>query len=110
MNKKAQSMKVNIIIGFVILAVLLIIAVVPLIKTQTEIGVLECTNSTLAFFNETSGWCINETAGDQTDNETQTLIKTLSTSERTVMGLIVLFLILGLVFGVAKMSGLIGKK
>lgn len=110
MNKKAQNLNVSLIIGFVVLAVLLIIAVVPLIKTQTETGELECTNSTIPFFNESNSLCIINATADETVNGTQTFVKTLSPSERTVMGLIVLFLILGLVFAIAKMSGLIGKK
>ena len=104
-NKKAQQ-KLNvfsIVIGFIILVVL-----VPIIVVFSA-GSQQCLEDATPYLQTGYNVCSNATEGDNTSTNVSST-NSLSTTERTLLGLIGLFLILAFVYNIVKSSGLTKKK
>ncbi len=110
MNKKGQ-LKAGAVVVFLILAISLLLIVPPIVSNTNAQGTNSCpnTNASLVDLNLTIGLCVLEAEATHKNNETPLFTNTVPQRERTVLSLVVIFLFLGLVFFIAKKTGLIGK-
>ena len=107
MNKKGQ-MKLD--LPSIILGVVLLIALIPVINSFAS-GDPLCLDEDYPYLIDEDNWvCCNMTYYNSTLSANQTATNNLSATERTVLGLTGLLLILGLVFLIGKQAGLIKKK
>jgi len=108
MNKKGQ-MKLD--LPSVILGVVLLIALIPVINSFASGNPL-CLDEDYSYLIDEDNWvcCNTTTYYNSTLSANQTATNNLSATERTVLGLTGLLLILGLVFLIGKQAGLIKKK
>ena len=106
-SKKAQT-KIN--ITSVLVSIVLIVMLVPVIVVFS-VGTQQCLESETPYLMDDYDLCCNATdqACDGTDlNASST--NSLSTTERALLGLIALFIVLAFIFNVVKQSGLIKSK
>ena len=104
-NKKAQTKLniMNVVTGFIILIVLVPIIVVFSAGTQ------QCLLDNATYLQDGYNICSNMTTADNTSYNVSST-NSLSVTERTLLGLIGLFLILAFVYNLIKASGLTKKK
>ena len=104
-NKKAESKIsiVNVVIGLV-----LIVALIPIIVVFSA-GTQQCLEDATPYLQTGYDVCSNATAGDNTSTNVSST-NSLSTTERTLLGLVSLFIILAFIFNIVQSSGLVKKK
>jgi len=104
-NKKGQA---KIDVTAILVEVVLLVALIPIIVIFSQ-GQQQCLVEETPYLQDGVNICSNMSVADETaDNVSST--NSLSTTERTLLGLTGLFLILAFIFGVVKSSGLIGRK
>ena len=104
-SKKAQT-KLNIV--SVLVSLVLIVMLVPVIIVFSA-GTQQCLTDENAYLQTGYNICSNETtAGNTSSNVSST--NSLSTTERALLGLIGLFIILAFIFNIVKASGLVKSK
>ena len=104
-NKKAES-KISIV--NVVIGLILIVALIPIIVVFSS-GVQQCLEDETPYLQTGYDVCSNMSAADETgDNVSST--NSLSTTERTLLGLVSLFIILAFIFNIVQSSGLVNKK
>ena len=104
-NKKAESKIsiVNVVIGLV-----LIVALIPIIVVFSA-GTQQCLEDATPYLQTGYNVCSNATSGDNTSTNVSST-NSLSTTERTLLGLVSLFIILAFIFNIVQSSGLVKKK
>lgn len=103
-SKKAQA-KIDVV--SVLVTIVLIVMLVPVIVTFSA-GTQQCLTDTNPYLQTGYNICSNMSTADETgDNVSST--NALSATERTLLGLVGLFIILAFIFNIVKMSGLVKK-
>lgn len=103
-SKKAQT-KLN--ITSVLISVVLIVMLVPVIVVFSS-GSNLCLESDYPYQLEPDSVCCNTSSWiDVNSSANTTATNSLSVTERTLLGLIGLFIILAFIFGIVKQTGLI---
>ena len=104
--KKAQA-KINIV--SVLVSLVLIVMLVPVIVVFSA-GTQQCLTDAYPYQLEPDTICSNTTTGSGATDGNTTSTNALSTTERALLGLIALFIILAFIFNVVKSSGLVKSK
>jgi hypothetical protein len=107
-NKKAES-KISIV--NIVISIILIIALVPIIVVFSA-GTQQCLEDNYPYLLNANNKCCNTTHTycNATTSGNTSSTNSLSTTERTMLGLIGLFIILAFIFNVVQASGLVKKK
>ena len=104
-NKKAES-KLSIV--NVVISIVLIIALIPVIVVFSA-GTQQCLEDDTPYLQTGYNICSNATSSGTNDTNVSST-NSLSTTERTMLSLVSLFIILAFIFNIVQSSGLIKKK
>lgn len=99
----------NKLIAIIFLVVAVAIIVAPIVVTNRDSGEYVCTNTSLTL-NETLNLCFVDDTNHSLGNETSTYDYTLSSTERTMLGIITVILSIGAVYITLGLAGVIKKK
>ena len=107
-NKKAE---ISGLMMTVIVAVALIMGTWGIITAFKDTGDdNQCLADATPTYNATIDLCVNESQVGNPTNATATFVYTLSATERSLIGVATLFVILGVIYMVLAKAGLINKK
>jgi len=104
-SKKAQT-KINIV--SVLVTLVLIVMLVPVIVVFST-GTQQCLEDATPYLQDGYNICSNMSVADNTSSNVSST-NALSTTERTLLGLIGLFIILAFIFNLVKSTGLTKSK
>ena len=94
----------------VVVTIVLIVALIPIIVIFSA-GTQQCLTDAYPYQLEPDTVCCNTSSWiNSTDSENATATNSLSTTERTMLSLVTLFIVLAFIFNIVKMSGLTKKK
>ena len=108
--KLTETKKAKLSIVEAVISIVLIVALVPIIVVFSA-GTQQCLEDATPYLMDDYDLCCNAT--DQSCDGTDLNVSStnsLSTTERTMLGLIALFVILAFIFNLVKSSGLTNKK
>ena len=104
-SRKAQT-KINIV--SVLVSLVLIVMLIPVIVTMSA-GTQQCLADATPYKQTGVDICSNMTIADNTSLNVSST-NSLSVTERALLGLIALFIILAFIFNIVKASGLVKSK
>ena len=104
-NKKGSK---GIIIIDAIIMVILIVVLIPIIVTFSA-GTQQCLEDETSYLQTGYNICSNMSVADETGNNVSST-NSLSVTERLMLSLISLFIVLAFIFTLVKSTGLINKK